>query len=184
MDIIPTDFTGVFLISPRIHQDDRGHFFESFQKKRYGEIPLPLNFVQDNFSYSKDSGTIRGLHLQKSPRAQAKLVTVITGQIMDVIVDLRKDSPTFKEWRQFELDSTKKMQLFVPQGFAHGFCTTAADTIVMYKVDDYYSPEAESGILWNDPDLDIHWPTKNPVLSKKDQKLPFLKDLLVDFSFN
>ena len=166
---------GLKIIPLKIFHDERGFFLERYQQERFAALDLPRNFVQDNHSRSKPS-VIRGLHYQHSP-AQGKLVGVIRGKIWDVVVDIRKDSPTFGEHQAFELDDQSGIMLWVPGGFAHGFCVLGdGDADVIYKVDVPYSPLNEGGIAYNDPDLQIAWPVKNPVVSSKDQVLPSFKD--------
>jgi dTDP-4-dehydrorhamnose 3,5-epimerase len=172
MEFIPTKFSGTWLIRPKVFRDERGYFLESFSKKRFIEHGIDSNFSQDNHSRSLQAGVLRGLHFQKPPSAQAKLVRVVRGGIFDVIVDLRKGSSTFGQWEGFELSGENFLILYVPQGFAHGFCVLEPETDVLYKTDDYYAPESESGIIWNDPDLAISWPVAQPLLSKKDSLLP------------
>lgn len=159
---------GVKLIEPTVFEDARGYFLESYQAIRYAEIGLPQVFVQDNHSLSKEAGVIRGLHYQLNPQAQSKLVRVTAGAIYDVVVDIRQGSPTYGQWEGFELSADNKRQLFVPTGFAHGFCTLVPNTEVQYKVDRLYSKEHDRGILWNDPAIGIKWPTTQPILSEKD----------------
>jgi len=156
---------------------------ESYNKRMFNDNGLDTEFVQDNHSLSVEQGVLRGLHYQLAPRAQAKLVRVISGAIYDVVVDIRKGSPTFGQWQGFILSAANKRQLFVPQGFAHGFCTLVPNTEVQYKVDEYYSPENDRGIAWNDPALDIDWPTANPILSEKDGKHPVLAEAEINFVY-
>lgn len=177
MDFQKTTIEGLFLITPKVFKDQRGFFLESYSDKFFKSVGITTVFVQDNHSRSEPSGVLRGLHFQKHPFAQCKLIRVIQGSIYDVAVDIRKNSPTFGKWLGFELTSTNFNMLLVPQGFAHGFCTLVPGTEVQYKVDNFYSPEHDSGIRWNDPDLNIPWPVKEPVLSDKDAVLPFFKEL-------
>ena len=166
---------GLKIIPLKIFHDERGFFLERYQQERFAALDLPRNFVQDNHSRSKPS-VIRGLHYQHSP-AQGKLVGVIRGKIWDVVVDIRKDSPTFGEHQAFELDDQSGIMLWVPGGFAHGFCVLGdGDADVIYKVDVPYSSLNEGGIAYNDPDLQIAWPVKYPIVSSKDQVLPSFKD--------
>jgi dTDP-4-dehydrorhamnose 3,5-epimerase len=174
MKVIPTKLSDVFIIEPTVHYDERGFFMESFNLQEFKQNKFETNYVQDNHSLSMEAGVIRGLHYQLNPKAQTKLVRVISGAIFDVVVDIRKQSPTFGNWIGVILSESNKRQLFIPKGFAHGFCTIVPNTQVQYKVDNYYSPEHERGILWNDPALGIEWPTSNPILSEKDQKHPIL----------
>ncbi len=168
------------LIEPTVYEDHRGFFMESYQqehyKKQYG---IHHHFVQDNHSYSKQMHTLRGLHYQNEPFAQIKLVSVIVGAIYDVAVDMRKDSPTFGKWEAFVLNEFNKHQLLIPKGFAHGFCTLESHTHVMYKVDEYYNKEHDRGIMWNDPTLNISWPTSKVVLSEKDKAHPSWEDIQI-----
>jgi dTDP-4-dehydrorhamnose 3,5-epimerase len=175
MKVNNTSIPGVMLIEPRVFADSRGYFLETWQQHRYREFGLPSQFVQDNIS-SSSYGTLRGLHFQH-PRAQGKLVYVVQGEILDVAVDIRVGSPTFGRSCQALLSSDNKHQLYVPEGFAHGFCVTSETAIVMYKCTDFYVPETEGGIVWNDPDLAIPWPIKTPTLSDKDQRYLQLRQM-------
>ncbi|MDR0385107.1 MAG: dTDP-4-dehydrorhamnose 3,5-epimerase [Prevotellaceae bacterium] len=171
---------GAFLLKPKIFGDSRGYFFESFNKKEFEENIGAVNFVQDNESESS-VGVLRGLHFQKGKYAQAKLVRVIKGAVLDVIVDIRPDSPTFGKHFSIELTEKNKLQLFLPRGMAHGFVVMENNTVFAYKVDNVYSPENESGILYNDPDLSINWqlPESSLILSDKDKKLSTLKEKII-----
>lgn len=175
MQLIPTRLPGVLEILPKVFSDSRGYFLETFQHQRYQEIGIKQPFVQDNLSYSvKD--TLRGLHLQH-PHGQGKLVQVIKGEIFDVAVDVRSGSDTFGQWVGALLSETNRKQLYIPEGFAHGFCVTSQDAYVVYKCTEYYSPANEVGVLWSDPFIGIEWPTQAPLLSPKDsQNLP-LKEI-------
>jgi dTDP-4-dehydrorhamnose 3,5-epimerase len=175
MEIQSTKFNEVVVISPRIFQDPRGYFFETFQAARYKENGIPCDFVQDNLSYSQKN-TLRGLHYQH-PHGQAKLVGVVRGEVLDVAVDVRKGSPTFGQWEAVTLSAENHRQLFVPEGFAHGFCVLSEDALFTYKCSDYYAPEAEHGIVWDDPDIGIVWPIEQPLLSEKDACYPRLRDV-------
>lgn len=181
MKVTSLTLEGAKLIEPVVHGDHRGFFMESYNEKLMHENGIKHNFIQDNHSLSAEPGVLRGMHYQLNPKAQTKLIRVISGSIYDVIVDIRKDSPTFGQWQGFILSDANKRQLLVPQGFAHGFCTLAANTQVIYKVDEYYSPEHDRGIAWDDPSLNIDWPVSNPVLSDKDTRHPLLKD--AEFNF-
>jgi len=181
MRIISTKLHGLHIVEPDLHGDNRGFFMESYSSSKFAEHGIDFPFVQDNHSLSVEAGVLRGLHYQLNPRAQTKLVRVVCGAIYDVAVDIRKDSPTFGQWVGVILSDANKRQLLVPQGFAHGFCTIAPNTQVLYKVDEYYSPEHDRGILWNDPSLGIDWPTSHPILSIKDQEHPLLKDTEINF---
>ena len=169
--------TGIWLLTPKVHADARGQFVESFQKGVFAEqTGLSIDFIQDNEVVSHQ-GVIRGLHLQNDPHGQAKLIRVVLGKIYDVAVDLRTGSSTYGEWFGVELSAENQTQLFLPKGFAHGYSVLSEKAIVQYKVDAPYNPQAENGIRYNDPDLGIDWQVDNPILSDKDLKLPFLKDL-------
>lgn len=183
LKITPSKLIDACLIEPVVHGDHRGFFMESYNNKLMKQHGLNYQFIQDNQSLSAQPGVLRGLHYQLNPKAQTKLIRVLTGAIYDVIVDIRKGSPTFGQWEGFILSEHNHRQLLVPKGFAHGFCTLVPNTQVFYKVDEYYSPEHDRGILWNDSALGIDWPTSNPVLSEKDQKLPLLKDAEINFNF-
>ncbi|HUI93420.1 MAG TPA: dTDP-4-dehydrorhamnose 3,5-epimerase [Chitinivibrionales bacterium] len=177
MKFTETNLKGVWIISPVVHEDGRGFFLESFLASEMEAHGLPGSFVQDNHARSTAAGVIRGLHFQKPPRAQSKLIRVVRGSVFDAVVDLRKNSETFGKWLGFTLSEQNKEMLFVPKGFAHGYCTMAPGTEFLYKVDDYYSPAHDSGIRWNDPGIGIGWPNVSPVISDKDKRLPFLKDI-------
>jgi dTDP-4-dehydrorhamnose 3,5-epimerase len=172
MKVLETKIPGVILLEPKVFGDYRGFFVESYNKQTFDNLNLKYNFIQDNHSLSAQPGTLRGLHYQLGPKAQTKLVRVTQGSIYDVVVDMRKNSPTYGKWEGFILSSENKRQLLVPKGFAHGFCTIASNTEVQYKVDEYYSPDHDRGVIWNDPHLKINWPTFNPILSEKDTKHP------------
>lgn len=180
MKVVETHLKGALLITPDVFGDHRGFFLESYNKERFDRFGITYDFVQDNHSLSVETGVLRGLHYQLSPKAQTKLIRVLSGAIYDVIVDIRRDSETFGKWQGFILSEVNKRQLLVPKGFAHGFCTLVPNTQVFYKVDEYYSPEHDRGILWNDPALNIDWPTDAPVLSDKDQKHPMLSEAQID----
>lgn len=177
MKVVSLKLEGAKIIEPAVYGDNRGFFLESYNEKLFNEKDIKCKFVQDNHSLSAEAGVIRGLHYQLSPKAQTKLVRVTSGAIYDVIVDIRKDSPTFGEWIGVILSEHNKRQLLVPKGFAHGFCTLVPYTQVIYKVDEYYSPEHDCGILWNDSNLNIDWPTSNAILSDKDKKHPLFNEI-------
>lgn len=173
----PGPITGSWLLKPKVHADARGQFVESFQKDVFTkQTGLSINFIQDNEVVSHQ-GVVRGLHLQNDPHGQAKLIRVVHGEIYDVALDLRSDSSTYGEWFGVELSGENQTQLFLPKGFAHGYSVLSKRAIVQYKVDAPYNPQAENGIRFNDPDLCIDWQVDNPILSEKDQNLPFLKQL-------
>ncbi|MEK4372161.1 dTDP-4-dehydrorhamnose 3,5-epimerase [Paenibacillus sp. BGI2013] len=183
MKVTPLKLQGASLLEPMVHGDHRGFFMESYNDQHMQQHGLNYHFVQDNQSLSAQAGVLRGLHYQLNPKAQTKLIRVISGGIYDVIVDIRRGSPTFGQWEGFILSEHNYRQLLVPKGFAHGFCTLVPNTQVLYKVDEYYSPEDDRGILWNDPALGIDWPISNPILSVKDEKHPILHDAEINFNF-
>ncbi len=174
MKVIETELPGVLILELKRFGDDRGFFMEMFQAKRYAEVGIVGPFVQDNFSRSA-KGTLRGLHFQE-PNAQGKLVQALAGAVYDVAVDIRRGSPTFGKWVGVELSADNRRQLWVPAGFAHGFCVLSESADFHYKCTDFYSPGSEHGIAWNDPDLGIPWPVTSPLLSAKDSAAPRLKD--------
>ena len=178
MEVVETNIEGVSIIEPRIFKDDRGYFFESFSQREFEEKVCKTTFVQDNESKS-GYGVLRGLHFQKPPFAQSKLVRVIKGAVLDVAVDIRKGSPTFGQYVSVELTGDNHRQFFIPRGFAHGFSVLSEEVIFQYKCDNFYSPQSEGAIAWNDPDLNIDWriPVEEVILSEKDSKHPKLKDL-------
>ena len=177
MEVIKTNIEGVIIVEPRIFKDGRGYFFESFSQREFEEKVCKTTFVQDNESKSS-YGVVRGLHFQKPPFAQSKLVRVIKGVVLDVAVDIRKGSPTFGQYVSVELTGENHRQFFIPRGFAHGFSVLSEEVIFQYKCDNFYSPQSEGAIAWNDPDLNIDWriPAEKVVLSEKDSKHPRLKD--------
>ncbi|MDH6674556.1 dTDP-4-dehydrorhamnose 3,5-epimerase [Paenibacillus sp. LBL] len=181
MNVTPLKLTDAFVLEPVVHGDHRGFFMESYNGSLFKQHGITYNFIQDNQSLSAEPGVLRGLHYQLNPKAQTKLIRVLTGAIYDVILDIRKSSPTFGQWVGVILSEHNHRQLLVPKGFAHGFCTLVPNTQVLYKVDEYYSPENDRGILWSDPALGIDWPTSNPILSDKDQQHPLLKDAEMNF---
>lgn len=176
MKITKTKLEGVVIIEPDVFGDNRGFFMESWNKKKMEKVGLYYDFVQDNHSKSTARGTLRGIHFQKGDKAQAKLVRCVKGAVLDVAVDLRKNSPAFKQWVGVELSEENKKQLLIPRGFGHGFVTLTDDVEFLYKADNYYAPEADSGICWNDPEIGVEWGVEVPILSEKDKKNPFLKD--------
>ena len=178
MKMLPTKLDGVYIIEPPVFEDTRGFFMETYHQRRYTEAGINLVFVQDNFSRSV-RGTLRGLHYQLH-QAQAKLIQVIQGTIFDVAVDIRSGSPLFGQWVGAHLSAENRRQLFLPEGFAHGFCVLSESADVMYKCTDFYAPDDEGGILWSDPTLAIDWPISRPLLSAKDSKLPCLGDIPPD----
>jgi dTDP-4-dehydrorhamnose 3,5-epimerase len=182
MQATETVFKGVWILRPGLFTDTRGYFFESYNQKALNEAKIDFKPVQDNESYSV-FGTIRGLHFQKEPYAQAKLIRVILGEIKEVIIDLRENSGTYGESFTIVIGSEDKTQLFIPKGFAHGFSVLSEEAIVLYKCDNFYHPESEAGINYLDPDLHIDWqiPQEKRIVSEKDKNLPFLKDLNYKF---
>ncbi|GAB7082016.1 dTDP-4-dehydrorhamnose 3,5-epimerase [Megalodesulfovibrio paquesii] len=182
MQFTPTDLPGVFLLKPKVFGDERGFFMESYNARLFAEHGLDFSFIQDNHAKSA-AGVLRGLHFQLPPMDQTKLVRVTAGSVYDVVVDLRVGSPTFGQWRGFTLSAENFLQLLVPRGFAHGYVTLEDGTEFQYKVDNWYAPELDGGILWNDPSLGIDWPVEAPMLSAKDKLLPRLKDFKSPFTF-
>ena len=182
MNVIKTDIEGVVIIEPRIFYDDRGYFFESFSQKEFEEKVGRIRFVQDNESRSV-YGVVRGLHFQKPPYTQAKLVRVISGSVLDVAVDIRKGSPTFGKSVAVELSGENKRQLYIPKGFLHGFVTRTDDVEVQYKVDAYYEKSADRSVRFNDPAFGIAWDVSDPVLSEKDKNAPLFADSDVSFVY-
>lgn len=175
MNVIETKLKGVLIIEPDVFGDDRGYFMETYNQGRYEKQGIKATFVQDNLSYSR-KGVLRGLHYQH-PHAQGKLVYVVKGEVFDVAVDIRKGSPSFGQWTGVVLSERNKRQLYIPEGFAHGFVVLSEEALFAYKCTDFYHPETEGGIIWNDPGIGIGWPEKNPVLSPKDANYPELKDI-------
>ena len=174
MTVVDTGFEGLLEIRPRIFEDSRGFFLESYHQEKLKASGINCDFVQDNQSFSK-KGVVRGLHFQVSPSAQTKLVHVAWGRVKDVVVDIREGSPTFGKAYHCELDSKKRNMLLIPKGFAHGFATLE-DSVFFYKCDGYYHPESERGIFWNDPELNLDWGISEPIVSEKDMKLPTFKE--------
>ena len=167
----------MILIKPKVFGDERGFFMETYKKEDFEKAGIKGEFVQDNHSRSR-YGVLRGLHFQKEPYAQAKIVRCVRGVIFDVAVDLRRDSPTFGKWVGVILSEFNKHQLYIPRGFAHGFCVLSEVAEVVYKVDNKYAPDYEGGVIWNDEDIGIEWPIDEPILSEKDKKWPTLKELI------
>ncbi len=185
MDIIKTEIEGVFVIEPKIFGDERGYFFESFNAKEFAEkTGLNITFVQDNESKSR-YGVLRGLHFQKPPYTQSKLVRVVSGRVLDVAVDIRKGSPTYGKWVSCEMTGENHRQFFVPKGFAHGFCVLSDEAVFQYKCDDFYHPEAEGALAWDDETIGINWPIaiEDIVLSEKDKHHPCLNDFETPFIY-
>jgi len=176
MNVKETKLPGVIVLEPDVFSDERGHFLETWNRTRYENAGIPGHFVQDNISFSK-KGVLRGLHFQY-PQSQGKLIQVLSGQVVDVAVDIRVGSPTFGQWISEVVSDANHKQIYIPPGFAHGYCATSKTAVFSYKCTDFYNPASENGIIWNDPDLNIDWPTKKPILSIKDSSYARLKDLV------
>jgi len=181
LKVTKTDISGLLIIQPSVFNDDRGFFFESYNKERYQEFGIPIEFVQDNISNSK-KGTVRGLHYQVGEKAQGKLCHVIEGEVLDVAVDIRFGSPTFGKHFSLSLNSEVKNQLWIPTGFAHGFSVLSEEAIFSYKCTNYYSKADERAILFNDPDLNIDWKVEQPIVSEKDLKAKKFKEIEKNFT--
>jgi dTDP-4-dehydrorhamnose 3,5-epimerase len=178
MNFIKSALPGVILVEPDVFGDNRGWFFESFSAKKYADGGITGEFVQDNHSFSEQKGTLRGLHYQAEPYAQAKLLRCSKGAILDVAVDIRRGSAHFGKYVAYELSAENFKQLYIPRGFAHGFITLTDNCEVQYKTDNFYDKASDRGIIWNDPEIGIDWGTDNPVLSEKDKKHPMLRSLV------
>jgi dTDP-4-dehydrorhamnose 3,5-epimerase len=170
-----TALSGVLLLEPRVFRDSRGFFAETWHRERYAQLGIGAHFVQDNVSFSR-RGVLRGLHYQ-NPSAQGKLVSVLQGEVFDVAVDLRRGSPTFARWVGIELSAENLRQLWIPEGFAHGFVVTSETALFSYKCTEFYRPEHERSLRWNDPEIGIEWPVPEPVLSPKDAEAPLLREV-------
>lgn len=181
MKVIATDLPEVKIVEPQVFGDNRGWFYESYSYEKLRNEGIDVKFIQDNRSYSKEKGTLRGIHFQKSPMAQSKLITCTRGKILDVAVDLRKDSPDYLRWVSVELSEENKLMLFIPKGFGHGFLTLSEDVEVLYKVDEYYSKEHDRSIRFDDETIGVSWGIDEPILSEKDRNAPPLCDSDVDF---
>lgn len=175
--VTETGISGLVIVEPQVFGDHRGFFMESWSQRAMEEAGLHYNFVQDNHSSSTVKGTLRGIHFQYGDKSQAKLVRCARGAVIDVAVDLRKDSPTYKQWYAVELSEENKKQFMIPRGFGHGFVTLTDHVEFMYKADNYYAPEADGGIRWNDLEFGIDWGVEKPILSDKDANSPFFKDI-------
>lgn len=184
MKIVKTNIEDVLIIEPKVFGDYRGWFTEIYSKEKFRENGVEIDFIQDNHSFSAQKGTLRGLHFQLYPKAQTKLVRCSKGKILDVAVDLREGSPTYKKWIAVELTEENKKQLLVPKGFAHGFLTLTNDVEVQYKVDEYYSPENDRSIRFDDPDIGVIWGLDSPILSDKDLNAPSLKESYINFKYH
>lgn len=183
MKVIKTKLEGVIILEPKIFGDDRGFFMESYSKRVFEDLGLEFDLIQDNHSLSVDAGVLRGLHFQTAPMAQSKIVRTITGAILDVVVDIRKGSPTYGEYIKAIITADNNRQIIVPKGFAHGVLTLVPNTHLLYKVDEFYAPENDRSIRWDDPELDIDWGWSNPTLSEKDAKAPLFKDVDNNFIY-
>ncbi len=183
MQLIKTIFESVLLIEPNLFKDNRGFFFESYQKKKLKLLGIEREFVQDNHSFSKDIGTIRGMHFQSPPNAQAKLIRVLSGSVTNYIVDIRKNSPTFKQFDFVQLSSENKLLLYIPVGFANGFKTLEENCEVLYKVDNFYAPESDHSFAYNDIEIGIDWGISTPVLSERDEKAPLFSEIETPFLY-
>lgn len=181
MKVVSTEIEDLFIIEPQVFGDNRGWFMESWSQKKMEEAGLFYNFVQDNHSFSALKGTLRGLHFQKGSSSQAKLVRCVRGAVLDVAVDLRKNSKTYKKWVGCILSEENKKQFLIPRGFAHGFLTLTDNVEFVYKADNYYDPQADRNIIWNDEEINVDWGIENPILSEKDKKAPKLSESDVDF---
>lgn len=181
MKFTKTAIDGVVIVEPAVFGDHRGFFMESWSRRAFEDAGLFYDFVQDNHSRSTVKGTLRGIHFQKGDKAQAKLVRCVEGAVLDVAVDLRPASPTYKQWVAVELSAENKRQLLIPRGFGHGFVTLTDNVEFLYKADNYYALEADGGIRWNDPELAVDWGVEHPILSQKDQASPWLKDAETGF---
>lgn len=183
MKKIETKLKDAVVIEPQVFGDARGWFYESYSKQKLVQLGIDADFVQDNRSYSALKGTLRGLHCQTEPKAQAKLLTCLKGAILDVAVDIREGSPTYMQWTAVELSEENKRMFFIPKGFLHGFVTLTDNVEVSYKVDEYYSPENDRSIRFDDPDIAVEWGVDNPILSAKDENAPCLADSDVKFKY-
>lgn len=181
MTLTETALPGVYIVEPAVFGDHRGFFMESWSKRMFEDAGLPYDFVQDNHSLSAAKGTLRGLHFQRGEQAQAKLVRCTRGAVLDVAVDLRGKSKTYKRWVAVELSGENRRELLIPRGFGHGFVTLTENVEFLYKADNYYAPTAEGGVRWDDPALAIDWGIAEPILSEKDRVAPFLKNTTTGF---
>ena len=183
MELEKTEIEGAVVLTPKVFGDNRGWFMESYSKRTLEELGISDEFIQDNRSFSAQVGTLRGLHCQTNPMAQAKLLTCLKGTITDIAVDIRKGSPTYKKWVAVELSEENKKMFYIPAGCLHGFVTRTPDVEVMYKVDKFYSPENDRSVRFDDPELLVVWYIENPILSQKDINAPLLKDSDVEFIY-
>ncbi len=182
MQVTDLDFGGVKIIEPKVFEDNRGYSYESYSNKILSESGVNFPFVLDYEAMNLKKNTIRGIHFQNNPHPQTKLVRVLSGEIYDVVVDLRSDSPTYKKWIAHTISAENKKQILIPNGFGHAFLTKADNTVVLYKFDDYYDGSLVRTIRWNDPEIAIEWGIENPILSKGDETAPFLMESDVNFT--
>ena len=171
----------IWILEPRVFEDNRGFFMETWSEKEFADHGLSYKFVQDNHSASLAKGTLRGIHFQRGDKAQAKLVRCVRGSVLDVVIDLRPSSSTYKKWESVILSEENKKQLLIPRGFGHGFLTLTDHVVFLYRADNPYAPEAEGGIIWNDPEIGVQWNINNPILSEKDRQNPLFKDVITGF---
>lgn len=183
MELINTEIAEIKIVKPLVFGDNRGWFYESYSYEKLKQLGIDTQFIQDNRSYSSEKGTLRGIHFQKSPMAQTKLITCTRGRILDVAVDLRKGSPTYLKWVSVELSEENKLMLYIPKGFGHGFVTLTDNVEVLYKVDEYYSKENDRSIKFDDKEIGVNWGVQNPILSQKDLTAPSLSESDVDFVY-
>lgn len=181
MKKIDTKLKDVYILEPAVFGDKRGWFMESWSKRSMEETGLFYDFIQDNHSFSSGKGTIRGLHFQNGEYAQAKLVRCVRGAVLDVAVDIRKGSPTYKQWIAVELSADNKRQLLIPRGFAHGFLTLTDDVEFLYRADNFYNKESEGSIRWNDSTIGVDWGVENPIISEKDELAPYFDDSIFSY---
>jgi dTDP-4-dehydrorhamnose 3,5-epimerase len=183
MRLIETGLPGLALLEPKVFRDERGFFLETYNETAFAALGIHAHFLQDNHAYSSQKYVLRGMHFQRPPFAQSKLVWVVRGSVMDVAIDLRRGSPTYGKHYSVELTAENMLRLFVPKGFAHGYITLTPDTEFLYKVDAPYAPQADAGLLWNDPDIGIAWPCEAPVLSPKDHLHPRFNNFVSPFVY-
>ena len=183
MEKIATKLEGVYILEPKVFGDHRGYFMETYSEKVFRELGIDNVFVQDNESFTAQKGTLRGLHFQNDPMSQTKIVRVLQGAVMDVAVDLRKGSPTYLQWEAVELSEENKRMFYIPRGFAHGFLTLTDNVKFVYKVDNFYAPDCDRSIRFDDPQIGVRWGIKNPILSQKDLNAPLLRDSDCNFVY-
>ena len=183
MEKIATKLEGVYILEPKVFGDHRGYFMETYSEKVFRELGIDNVFVQDNESFTAQKGTLRGLHFQNDPMSQTKIVRVLQGAVMDVAVDLRKGSPTYLQWEAVELSEENKRMFYIPRGFAHGFLTLTDNVKFVYKVDNFYAPDCDRSIRFDDPQIGVTWGIKNPILSQKDLNAPLLRDSDCNFVY-